>query len=219
AIGPATQYFGYTFSSSRIFTQLVFQEGMPFSDGGWFANGSGKVQVRQNGTWIDAVLTSSPAYPNGNTQATFGSSFQTYTFTLASVVGDGIRIYGTAGGSLHYVSIGELEAWAMLGAGPLAADPLGASVTASVSATQPTPSPSLTPVSASNLIVIAGSTTPIPRGAASSAWFESIPDLAAEGTLAKKRLTLWGRRTSGGSAPKPTDSFWRQSLNHPTHDG
>ncbi|MEI8196405.1 MAG: hypothetical protein WCI73_10890, partial [Phycisphaerae bacterium] len=135
--GPAIQYYGYTFSSSRTFTQLVFQEGMHFSDGGWFANGSLKVQVRQNGVWVDAALTSSPAYPNGNTQATFGSSFQTYTFTLASIVGDGIRIYGTAGGSAQYVSIGELEVWATRGAGPLAgAEPLATNLAVATSAAQ-----------------------------------------------------------------------------------
>lgn len=110
-----TEYYGYTFSSPQTFTKLVFQEGKHFADGGWWANGSLKVQVRQGGNWRDVSASPIPPYPNGDSQGAFGSSFETYTFNLDNILGDGIRIIGTNGGSSHFVSIGELEVWATSG--------------------------------------------------------------------------------------------------------
>jgi hypothetical protein len=110
---PYIQYFGYTFSGNKTFGKIVFAEGKHFNDGGWFANGSLNVQVRQGGVWMDVASTAVRPYPNGNTKATFGTGFEAYAFNLSGVTGDGIRIYGTAGGSGRYVSIGELEVWAL----------------------------------------------------------------------------------------------------------
>ena len=110
--GPAIQYYGYTFTSNQIFNELVYDDGLINSNGGWFANGSLVVQVLQNGTWVTVPVTPAASYPNGNTQAAMGLSFQTYNFGLNNVEGNGIRIYGTAGGTGQYVSISELEVWA-----------------------------------------------------------------------------------------------------------
>ena len=44
-------------------------------------------------------------------QAAFGAHFETYTFTLTDVMGDGLRIVGEAGGRRHFVSAGEIEVW------------------------------------------------------------------------------------------------------------
>lgn len=108
----AAQSYGYTFSANKTFTAVVFQEGIHFVDGGWWANGSLKVQVRQSGTWVDVAATVNPAYPNGNTQAAFGQNYETYTFTFNNpVIGDAIQITGTVGGSAQFTSIGELEVW------------------------------------------------------------------------------------------------------------
>ena len=112
--GPDEQYYGYTFGANVDFTQLVYQTGNIFLDGGWFKNGSLKVQVRVNGAWTDVPAAVSPAYPNSDAPADFGSSYQTYTFTLDHVQGDGIRLYGTVGGAGRFISIGELEAWAVV---------------------------------------------------------------------------------------------------------
>ena len=108
------EYLGYTFDKTYPFTQLVFQEGKNFGDGGWFKDGSLRVQVRNAGTWsdvpsMDAVLD--VPYPDANHQRAFGAHFETYTFTLTGVVGDGLRIVGEAGGKRHFVSAGEIEVW------------------------------------------------------------------------------------------------------------
>ncbi|MDQ5986696.1 MAG: hypothetical protein CSYNP_02427 [Syntrophus sp. SKADARSKE-3] len=110
-----TEYYGYTFNNTYTFTRLVFQEGKHFWDGGWWANGSLRVQVRQNGNWGDVPANPDPVYPKGDSQATFGPSYETYTFNLNNIQGDGIRIIGTNGGSNHFISIGELEVWAITG--------------------------------------------------------------------------------------------------------
>jgi hypothetical protein len=108
--GPVEEYIGYTFRSAKTFMKVVLQEGKHFPGGGWWANGSVVVQVRQSGTWNTVSATVSPTYPNGNTQAAFGSSFETHTFTLAAPkTGDGIRLSGTAGGVNTFISVGELE--------------------------------------------------------------------------------------------------------------
>jgi hypothetical protein len=105
------EYYGYTFDEEKKFTKLVLLEGKHFWDGGWFANGSLNVQVRQGGVWRDVTAAVSPVYPYGDEQSDFGPSFDEYTFTLQNIVGDGIRIYGIAGGSANFISIGELEVW------------------------------------------------------------------------------------------------------------
>jgi hypothetical protein len=102
-------WLGYTFTSTKTFGQLVFQEGRQFSDGGWFT--SIKVQVRQNGTWVDvpganSAATSSPPYPGAN-----GVGFETFTFSFPPISGDGIRIDGAPGGASTFVSCGELRVY------------------------------------------------------------------------------------------------------------
>lgn len=113
ALTPYTQYYGYTFSGDRTFSRLVFVEGRHFSNGGWFANGSAHVQVRQGGNWVDVATNSVRPYPVGNTLATFGTGYEAYDFGLNNVVGDGIRIIGTAGGSGHFVSVSEVQVYAL----------------------------------------------------------------------------------------------------------
>ena len=100
-------WVGYVYPSEHRFGRVVFQEGVNFHTwgGGWFENI--KVQVRQGGVWTDAPIRfTSPAYVRDS-----GPSFQTYTFELEPIVGDGIRIYGEPGGPLDYISVAELEAY------------------------------------------------------------------------------------------------------------
>jgi hypothetical protein len=104
-----SQYIGYTFGSSKTFSKLVFQEGMHFLDGGWFSNGSLKVQVRNGTTWANVSANVTPAYPDGNDSERFGSGFETYTFELNTIQGNGIRISGNAGGSSQFISVAELQ--------------------------------------------------------------------------------------------------------------
>ncbi len=98
-------WVGYTFSTAKTFARVVFQEGKHFVDGGWFT--SLTVQVRQNGQWVNVSgLTATPTYPGNN-----GVNFETFTLTFTPIQGDGIRIYGTPGGSAQFISVGELEVY------------------------------------------------------------------------------------------------------------
>lgn len=109
--GVAEQYYGYTFGGTKTFHKVVFQEGRHFSDGGWFKDGTLRVQIKQGDEWIDVPAAVTPVYPVGDTLDDFGQSFETYTFTFNEVTGSGIRIYGLAGGSSSFTSIAELEVW------------------------------------------------------------------------------------------------------------
>jgi hypothetical protein len=52
-------------------------------------------------------LVVTPAYPNGND----GVNFNTYSLQFNPMTGDAIRIDGPPGGSLGFVSVGELEVY------------------------------------------------------------------------------------------------------------
>jgi len=96
-------WIGYTYATPQTFSRVVFQEGMNFGDGGWFD--TLRVQVRQNGTWINVSgLTSTPAYPPND-----GINYETYTLNFAPIAGDGVRLDGAPGGSDDFISVGELE--------------------------------------------------------------------------------------------------------------
>jgi PKD domain/PQQ-like domain len=101
---PRTEdWIGYQFTTQQSFGKLVFQEGNQFGDGGWFT--SLKVQVRQNGVWVDVPGSSpTPAYPGAN-----GITFETFTFTFPPISGDAIRIDGAPGGASTFISVGELR--------------------------------------------------------------------------------------------------------------
>ena len=98
-------WIGYTFTTPQTFTRVIFQEGMNFSNGGWFNTLT--VQVRQNGVWVNVSgLTSTPPYPPND-----GINFETYTLDFAPITGDGIRIDGAPGGSAYFISVGELRVY------------------------------------------------------------------------------------------------------------
>jgi hypothetical protein len=108
--GPNTasqDWVGYTFTGSRTFSHLIFQEGRHFPDGGWFTTLG--VQVRQAGSWVNVSgVTVTPAYPGANN----GTTFESYTLDFPAVSGDGIRIVGAPGGSADFISIAELRVFA-----------------------------------------------------------------------------------------------------------
>ena len=103
------EFVGYVFREARTVSKVIFTEGYHYTDGGWFKNGDINVEVLIGGVWQKVAATVSPAYPNGNQQSVFGASYETYTFTLnESVLCDGVRISGTAGGNGDFISFNEL---------------------------------------------------------------------------------------------------------------
>lgn len=118
-------YWGYTWPQQYNINKVVYTTGSQFPDGGWFASGL-TVQLRQNGTWVNASgVVPTPAYPY-NTSA---NPNVTYTFTFTQAAADGVRIIGNvpaSSGSFtsnYFMSISNLGVYFNNGTGNLVVDP------------------------------------------------------------------------------------------------
>jgi hypothetical protein len=97
-------WWGYIWPRSYNVDQVAYTTGTMFPDGGWYANNL-RVQVRQNFKWIDVRgVTVNPSYRySGDAGA------QTrYVFSFPRTWGDGVRIFGTPGGTHTFTSISQL---------------------------------------------------------------------------------------------------------------
>ncbi|MBI3767688.1 MAG: hypothetical protein HY271_04220 [Deltaproteobacteria bacterium] len=135
-------WVGYTFTGTVLFRSMLFQEGMHFSNGGWFT--SLRVEVRQGGQWLAATsLQVSPAYPGTGS----GPGFVSYTLDFAATSGDAIRLAGVPGGSDAFISIGELRVFGDIGVGlpPATATPTRTATTTPTTTPTPTRTATVTP--------------------------------------------------------------------------
>ena len=137
--GVEAQSIGYSFDSMQMLTKLTYTEGMHFSkpgilsftrladsrnksllladDGGWWTS-TPVVEVNVNGAWVRAEgQRCFPRYDGGNPQAT--QNYETFVFSFDAVEASGIRLSGTAGGSNHFLSVGEIRVSAGEGALPV----------------------------------------------------------------------------------------------------
>jgi glucose/arabinose dehydrogenase/PKD repeat protein len=115
--GVIEGWVGYELTAQHRLSKLRFQEGGNFNDGGWFS--ALTVEVRQRGRWLPAPgLSVTPAYP----AAGDGTGFQVYEFNFTPTLADGVRLFGTPGGSAHFFSVAELRVYAA--AAPRNAPPL-----------------------------------------------------------------------------------------------
>ena len=96
-------WIGYTFASDRYFSKLLLQQGVQTNDGGWFDDIN--VEVRVDDVWTEVQFASFLRPYEGNN----GINFDRYTIVFEGIRGDGIRLTGEPGGSLDYLSIGELR--------------------------------------------------------------------------------------------------------------
>ncbi|MBQ3934896.1 MAG: ADP-ribosylglycohydrolase family protein [Clostridia bacterium] len=104
------EFVGYLFRSSQTVKSVTFTEGAHFNDGGYFKDGSIRLETLVGGEWKTAETTLDKAYPVGNAEAAFGPDYESYTFTLKSPAScDGVRVIGSAGGSMHFISVSELS--------------------------------------------------------------------------------------------------------------
>jgi hypothetical protein len=72
---------------------------------GGFFTGRPRVQVKQNGSWVEVgAQTVSPAYPG---DVTCGAN-TTYTITFPVQESDGVRVIGLPGGTRSFTSVAEL---------------------------------------------------------------------------------------------------------------
>ena len=104
-----TEYVGYLYKESVTVTTVIYQEGAHSTDGGWFKDGTLKIEVLVDGVWVEAASDVASVYPNGDDKAAFGAAYEKYTFTLSTPTAcNGVRLIGTAGGTGGWVGIGEL---------------------------------------------------------------------------------------------------------------
>jgi hypothetical protein len=107
-VDPA-EFFGYVYKNKVTVTAIEYTEGAHNADGGWFKNGTLKVEVLVNGVWTEAASDAASVYPNGNKKSVFGDAYETFVITLtAPVECEGVRIAGIAGGSGGWVGVSEL---------------------------------------------------------------------------------------------------------------
>lgn len=105
-----TAYVGYMYREELTVSKVVFTEGGHFGNGGWFKNGTLKVQLLIDGKWTDVSYTSDKDYPNSDKRSDFGDPFETFTFTLDKATKcQGVRLHGLAGGDASFISVAELE--------------------------------------------------------------------------------------------------------------
>jgi hypothetical protein len=100
-------WVGYQLSSPRVLSELRFQEGVHFANGGWFD--ALTVQVLRAGLWREVEeLTVRPSYLGHNN----GRSWQRYDLSFTPTVAEGIRLYGVPGGEGTFFSVAELRVYA-----------------------------------------------------------------------------------------------------------
>ena len=104
----AQDWVEVAFDAPRLVSRVTFQEGIHFTDGGWF-EAPPRVQVRRGGAWHDVVESrTSPAY-----RADDGAGFDRYEIRFAPSEGDAVRLVGPPGGEAGFVTVAELRAWAL----------------------------------------------------------------------------------------------------------
>jgi hypothetical protein len=97
-------YWGYTWPHAIHVNEVRYTTGAVDARGGWFEELS--VQLRQDGTWVDAShLEVTPRYSAN--ASVLGN--QTFVLRFDEAVADGVRIYGKPGGRDSFTNIAELS--------------------------------------------------------------------------------------------------------------
>lgn len=109
AVLETDDWVGYTFPTDYTWSQVVFQEGKEYADGGYFI-GDPHIEVRVSGVWTTVSGSSiTPSYPGAPNSV----NFESYQFDFTPITGDGIRIRGVpgnfGGASPSFISCGELD--------------------------------------------------------------------------------------------------------------
>jgi hypothetical protein len=109
-VRPGTaEYFGYIYKEKVTVTGIEYTEGAHSNDGGWFKDGSLKVEALIDGVWTEVASNVSSVYPNGDQKSVFGTAYETFNIVLdAPVECEGIRLAGIAGGTSGWVGVSEL---------------------------------------------------------------------------------------------------------------
>jgi glucose/arabinose dehydrogenase/PKD repeat protein len=118
-------WIGYSFPAARQFSAVSFQEGMHRPEGGWFEDVEVQVRANESAPWV--AVPGAVAFPPYPGRGPTDSHYDAYAFVFPPVWGRNVRIIGTPGGSLEFVSVGELRvfgpafpdgcAWDVIGPG------------------------------------------------------------------------------------------------------
>lgn len=101
-------YIGYEFRETMSANTVIYSPGAADETGGWFADGSVRIEALIGGVWTDTGAYSTPEYPNISAGGEIVLERE-YVFNFKPVNAEGIRIVGTAGGSDGYISASELS--------------------------------------------------------------------------------------------------------------
>ncbi len=112
-LSPHDDYIGYLFTGEFKLSSLVYTEGIHYDNGGWFADGTLRVEALIDGTWQTINVAPAPAYPVGNAISVFGASLEVFTFDFGTegLTCAGIRLAGTAGGEAAFINCTEMEVY------------------------------------------------------------------------------------------------------------
>ncbi len=100
-------YWGYTWADPILMDHVVYFTGSMFGDGGWFLDLT--VQYTKDGTeWINVPTTIVPPY-NFTDERPGRGTYERFDLEIPTLLGTGIRIFGTPGGTATFTSMAELE--------------------------------------------------------------------------------------------------------------
>lgn len=193
--GPL-DWLGYEFPGDRRIHAVIYQEGMAVAGlGGWWDTLG--VQFRRNGQWLPVTgLVIEPPYAGDA-----ALDYETYELRFDVVGADAVRLVGEPGGSLEYVSSGELRVLAEPlppGPGPQNSDvTLTVRDTAGASGTD-------------GLTVSAGNSPP-------QVEILSPPDGGTYSTSLPQMVTLQGAATDAEHASGELSCSWQVVLHHAEH--
>lgn len=98
-------WFGVTWATPQTIHRVVFQAGLRFWDGGWFASAP-SIWASVGGTWHLVATAAAPAF------SATAPAWTVTTYTLATPVqADGVMIRGVPGGQHQFISCAELEVY------------------------------------------------------------------------------------------------------------
>ena len=103
----ADDWVGYSFPTQRTLVGVDYQEGAHAPAGGWFATLAVEVQALPGAPWTP--LPNFSALPHLPSDTSSAGSYEEAQLRFAPVLASGVRLRGVPGGSLGYVSVGELR--------------------------------------------------------------------------------------------------------------
>ncbi|WP_419191913.1 PQQ-dependent sugar dehydrogenase [Engelhardtia mirabilis] len=102
-------WLGYRFEDPQTLQSILFQEGLHFSNGGWFETLRAEGRLTKDDPWQPlAGLSIDPSFRSGFQG---GQSYETFNLMFAPTIVRDVRILGIPGGADKFVTAAELRAF------------------------------------------------------------------------------------------------------------